>query len=332
MGEVSLASNVPLIQAMLAQGGPDAQVDLSLVVSGLESPRLEIRRYHNLAVVDEGTLRMGLERDAPVVPETALTSQLNRARQAILHATNLSSADRVGPIETGASVDLEEYLGESEEPWLIQSCLEGQVQRAVVWSPHTVPQTSREDRIEAYVEQWRQLAAAPDDPEWDRSWRLISVARQGGDAGVLDRVQALAKVPVAVISLALRVPLKELGEVLAMESESPIFWPTLVVSDFAKAVKAEHARQVQKLAPYFDSAETETEADGQLARRIGDILTLRSELAGHLCRALVDSALFNKIMCKRDFQENLKRCLIPAPADSLAEAAQEAAKRFDRLP
>ncbi len=331
-GEVSLASNVPLIQAMLAQGGPDTQVDLSLVVSGRESPRLEIRRYHDLAIVEGRTLRMGIERDAPVVPETALASQLNMARRAILHAASLSSADRAGPIETGASVDLGEYLGEPGGPWLVQSSLEGRVQRAVVWSPSMGPKTSREDRIEAYAEQWRQLAAAPDDLEWNRSWRLVSTARQDGDAGALDQVQALAKAPVSAISLAFRVPRKELPEVLALESASPIFWPILAVSDFAEAVTAEYARQVQKLAPYFDSAEADAEASGALARRIGDILTLRPELAGHLCRALVDSALFNKIMCNRDFQENLKPCLVPAPADSLAEATQEAAKRFDRLP
>ena len=109
---------------------------------------------------------------------------------------------------------------------------------------------------------------------------------EDGDIGALDQVQALAKVPVAAIALALRVPRKDLSEVLAIEAAAPIFWPTLTVSDFAKAMQVEHSRQHKKLVEYFDEAEAVDVADKVLARRIGDVFLLRPELGGHLCAAL----------------------------------------------
>ena len=315
-GEVPLASHLPLIQAMLAQGGPDAQVNLSLVVSGREGPRLEIRRYHDLAVVEGNMLRMGQDRDEPVKSETALASQLNKARRAILRAVDLSDSSRVGPIETGASVDLGDHLGQSGGPWLVQSTLEGRVQRAAVWNPRTLGKVSREDRIDAYAEQWRNLVDAPEDPDWDRSWQLISAVQQDGDSGVLDQVQAFAKAPVAAIALALSVPGKELSEVLSLEAAAPLFWPALAVSDFAVAIRAEHKRQRQKLAPYLDETEAGEVADGALVRRIGDIVSLRPELAGHLCSALIEAALLDRVIGVPELRDSMKTlpCFHPRPS------------------
>jgi hypothetical protein len=59
-GEVSIAVGedhpltllAPQIRSMLALGGPDAQVNLSLVVNGLESRRLQICRYHDATELD----------------------------------------------------------------------------------------------------------------------------------------------------------------------------------------------------------------------------------------------------------------------------------------
>ena len=227
-----LASHLPLIQAMLAQGGPDAQVNLSLFVSGKESPRLEIRRYHDSTVVEGDLLRMGLPRDLPVKPETSLGSQLNETRRAVVCAVDLSDSRPVEPRETGASVNLRNLLGNSGGPWLIQSTLEGRVQRAAVWSSRALNGISRKDRIDAYAEQWRSLINAVEDSDWVLLWQLITTVQQDGDFGVLDQVQALAMAPVAAIALALRVTRKELSVVLALESAAPLFWPAIAVSDY----------------------------------------------------------------------------------------------------
>ncbi len=334
VGEDSIASRLPVIEAMLAQGNPDSQVNLILVVSGRESPRLEIRRYHDKAIVEEGRLRTGLDRSSDQAPETVLAVRLNEARRAIICAINLRDFDRIGPIETSASVDLADHLEQSRGSWLVRSTLEGRVQRVVVWDPQTHAKRSRQERIGAYAQHWCELAEAPQDPDWDRMWDLISAVGEDGDIGVLDQVQALAMVPVAAIALALRVPSEAVTEVLALETAAPVFWPALKVTDFTTAVRLEHSRQRQVLGKYFDDDEATVVADRVLAQRVDAISRLRPDLSGHFCGALVDAGLLSRMMEQPDTREYLSRLLLASasPVDYLFEAAQEAAKRFDRLP
>ena len=330
-GETPLAGQVPLIEAMLAQE-PDAQVNLSLVVHGHESPRLEIRRYHDQAAVVDDVLCAGLVRDMPVPPDAPGASSSGCGRMSLL-AIDVSNADAKPLVERGASVYLRERLGDAAGPWLVQARLDDRVQRAVFWSPQAVPETTRDERIKDYAEQWNELVAVPDDPEWDRSWRLIRAVRQGGDAGTLDTVQALALVPAAAVLLALRVASSELAEVLALDSEAPFFWPILPVSAFTAAVRAEHVRRQRKLAPYFGEREAETEADSAVVKRVGELVVLRPELAGHLGKALLDCGLLDRILdSAAHCRDVLGGLMIPNPAVHLQEVVQEAARRFDRLP
>ena len=331
-GEGSLAAHLPLIRAMLAQSGPDAQLNLRLVVDGQESNRLEIRRYHHRAVVDEGVLRAGLGRDERIAPETTLATQLNKRRKLTFHAVNVNRPEQVKTIEATASVDLREFLGEQEDPWLIQSWLEGQAQRSVVWPLGSVWRTSRDDRIKTYAQEWERLVSAPEDQEWNRLWRLIRTAGEGGDAGALDQAQALAKVPAAVICLALRIPLGELAEVRDLDTVTPIFWPALPVTDFTKAVESEYKRQLAKFSSYFEKHEATEQADEALVKRVGKILTLQPELAVHFGKALVDTGLFSRLIIFPEYQEMLKQLFVSSPLEHLTAIAQEAVKRFDRLP
>ena len=331
-GEVSLASNMPSIRAMLAQGGPDAQVNLCLVVGGQESYRLEVRRYHDQAVMENGVLRAGFRRDERFWPETDLAAQLSKTRRLTIHAVNLNEPERIERIETGASVELGEHLADLGGPWVIQSRLESRVQRAIVWNPHAPPQSSRQDRVEAYVQEWRRMVSTPENTDWDRLWRLIVVVGQGGDAGVLDQVQALAQVPTAAICLVLRVRFRDLPDVLALDSASPIFWPALPVADFIEAIRIEHTRWLAKLLPYFDECDAETEADTVLVKRIGHLLSLRPELSGHCGKGLIEAGLFDRIGKSPDHLTALVPLLLPDPVERLTEVAQEAARRFDWLP
>ncbi len=327
-GETPLAGQAPLIEAMLAQE-PDAQVNLSLVVHGQESPRLEIRRYHDQAAVVEDALCAGFVRDMPVPADAPLSG----SGRLSVFAVDLSSADAKPLVESGASIDLRERLGDAAGPWLVQARFDDRVQRAVFWSPQAAPETTRDQRIKSYAEQWNELVAVPDDPEWDRSWGLIRAVRQGGDAGTLDTVQALALAPAAAVLLALRAGSSELAEVLALESEAPLFWPILPVSAFTAAVGAEHARRQRKLAPYFDEREAEAEADSAVVERVGELVVLRPELAGHFGKALLDCGLLHRILDSAPHcREVLGRLMIPNPVAHLQEVVQEAARRFERLP
>lgn len=331
--EGSLTAHRPLIEAMLAQGGPDAQVNLSLVVGGDESKRLEIRRYHEKTIIDDGILRIGLDRDAPITPETALASQLSKIRSWTFHAVDMVRPECHVTIPDPASTALRSLLGDTVGPWLIQPRLEGRIQRAVVWNPHPTPQTSRDERIETYAEEWRRLVSTPEDPEWERLWRLITAAGQGGDAGMLDEVQALAQMPAAAICLALRIhPHTSIWEVQALDAVASIFWPTVLVADFTEAVQADRKRRLAKLSPFFDAQEAEDEADRSLVKRINQISTIMPGLAGHFGQALVRADLLERIVRSPDLPGMLKPLSLSNPGDHLTESAQAAARRFDRLP
>ena len=204
VNECSLAAHRPLIQAMLAQGGPDAQVNLSLVVGGEQSKRLEIRRYHKKAAIEGEELHTGLDRNEPAAPRNSLGTQIKRNQTITFHAVNMSNPESCKSGETSAVVNLVDLLGETENPWLIQTRYEGKVQRPVVWS--AAPPSTREGRIENYKTGLRQLLSDSENDDWGRLEQLITAARQGGDAGALDEVQALAGVPAAALSLASSCP------------------------------------------------------------------------------------------------------------------------------
>lgn len=331
-GEVTLAAQMPLIRSMLAQAGPDAQVNLSLITGGTEGRRLEIRRYYRQAVVQNGRLRFGLARDLPVGEETIFSRLLGHGK-AVLHAVDLSAPDRkqLHEIDVEGSVDPRSLLPDDGGPWLIQASYDGQAQRAVVWASNPLPPSVREARIAAYADEWLRLLQEPEDPSWDSIWKLIRMAGEGGDASALDQVQALARTPAAALALAFRAARDELNEALALDLAAPIFWPALAISAFRTALTSERARMVARYAQVLDRDEADNEATAMLARRIVEILALHPELAGHLGAALVEADLI-VIALTPDHRETLKRLFIPDDAKLLLNHAHEAARRFDRLP
>ena len=242
-GEVPLYPYLPLIRAMLAQGGPDAQVNLSLIVNGKEGRRLEIRRYHDQAIVQNDLLRAGLARGANSMPDTSLAAQFER-RRITLYAVDLKAPQTPIIIHDTPGRDLRALLGEEGGTWLIQAKLGDRIQRAVAWAPRPLPISIRSVRIAAYVNEWNHLVQAPEVADWDRMWRIILKLAEGGDAGIADQVQALASAPAAAVALMLRIRETELAEVLALDTAAPLFWPALPLVAFVDAIRADYDRQV----------------------------------------------------------------------------------------
>ena len=331
-GETALASTIPIIRAMLAQGGPDAQVILSLFSGGWESERLEVRRYGGQAVVRNGTLFLGADREQAAEGDMPEDPEDGEGRTVTLHAVDLQKTGEIGPVETEVPVDLEAVVGDSPGPWLIQCRVDGQLQRAVVWNKEGLPESTRAARIEAYGELWEELMSRPDDPEWERLGRLVLSVGQHGDAGALDQVQALQEVPVAAVSLALRADSADVAQILDLDTATAVLWPTVNVAAFTVAVATEHWRWEARVAGYLGAGEAEAVADTKIVRRIAEILALRPDLAGHFCRALLDSGIFSRVIGIAEHQERLARVLDPDPEGRLTEAAQEAARRCDRVP
>ena len=288
--ETPLVAHVPLIRVMLAQGGPDAQVDLRIIVGGDEGRRLEVRRYEDNAVVQNGVLRVGLMRDVPPPPLSAFAKLLALSPLDI-RAVDLSDPHRIVRIDAATSCDLNEILGGEAGPWLVQSALTAGPRRAAFFAPkaiptpasnptrHATPGARRETRIAAYAKRWNRLMSEPGDPEWDRLWMLIQALAEGGDPGVADEVQALGGAPALALMLALRVRRGALADALALDMAAPIFWPALPVEAFVAAVRAELVRQQERLIAVLEEGKATEEAGKAVLRRIGEIWTLRPSLA-----------------------------------------------------
>jgi hypothetical protein len=327
-GEVALAAYRPLIRSMLAIGGPDAQVNLRLIVGSVESCRLELRRYLHQTAISDGRIYPGLQRDTPGKVDSRFGVILNSTGNITLHATDLGAPD-ADPVtlETTAPADLATCL-DGVGPWLLQSRWKGAVQRSAVWARTPQPPSSRETRIANYKSAWKDLLNMPASPDWHANWRTIQSVSAGGDAGALDQVQALAQVPEALMFLAFRLPRNSLGDVFALETAAPVFWPVIPVSVVQTAIALDHARRVEQLSEIFDTPkEARTEADAQLANRLSEIATLRPDLAGHLGAATVLAGFSGLLQ-----DERLSGLTIPNPRKRLQALAQDAARRFDRLP
>ena len=331
-GEASLASRESLVRAMLAQGDPDAQVNACVVVAGMESARLRIRRYEGVAGIADGVFHAGLARDAPNVPETTLAAESETLPTVTLHALDLGGGKVIGPIELPARVDLENHLSRSSGPWLIQSRLGGQTQRATFWNPQETAPSTREERIRDYAEQWERYETDAADPGLSQMWELIVAAGRGGDAGVLDQVQAIARVPAVLVLLALRVREPELALVFNLDTAAPILWPIMPVADFARAVKSQYRSMRSSLTPHIEAAAAEAAALQAIVGRLSKILIHRPEWCTHVGHALADAGLIGHVAADPSLAEVLGRVIVREPMDFLFRQAQVAARRFDRLP
>lgn len=330
VNECSLAAHRPLVQAMLAQGGPDAQVNLSLVVGGDQSKRLEIRRYQKKAAIDNGELQVGLDWDKPAPPRNMLGSEIKKHQTMTFHAVNMSDPECRKSGEASAIVNLADLLGETGDPWLIQTRYEGQAQRPVVWG---VPsQSTRSDRIERYATDLQHLLADGEHNEWGRLEHLIDAARQGGDAGALDEVQALAAKPAAALSLALQGGDVALRGMQELDLAAPIFWPSVLIAEFEIAIRCVHDRLSTKLLSLYEAKEAAEIADEAILRRVGKVLIVIPELAAHFGRALMSIGIFNRFLLSHSRSEMLQPFIVPNPAERLEDLAQQAVRRFVRLP
>ncbi|WP_432679606.1 STY4851/ECs_5259 family protein [Nioella aestuarii] len=331
-GEASLGAMSQLVWLMLAHGGPDAQVDIRLIVGGNEGKRLEVRRYENHAAVRGSILRLGQERDPQRpgdLPQIVIESEEDRAE--IIAISLTSDTAPVSARFTVSDIDLSDSLEIDLGPWLLFSRLDGRIQRAAVWVPEERNLGRREDRIAAYVDEWRALVDQPENPNWRRNWQLIQYAADAGDAGVLDQVQALPKVPEAALSLAFRVGSSDLPLVLGLETAAPIYWPATLLEYFQTAMNHFCEFRRTQLRTVFEEAELEEEVDRALTRRVKEIAWLHPELSGHLAMALIQTDRI-RLIADMELAARLGPSIRRNARVRLVEVAHEAVRRLDWLP
>jgi hypothetical protein len=269
--ETRLAVVEQIVRLMLALAGPDAVINLRLLVSGDEGCRLELGRYDR-------------EVGAGVVNDAFLSASSTWR----LHATPLGADydDEPRTLQgVRGGIVLRDWLGGEGGPWLIQaSAADGRVLRPCAWSARPGPAATRQQRISGYAQAWRDGLSVGDQDWWRARWRRIRWVRDGGDAAALDEVQALAMSPEAAVTMLFTNPLDEVGAAIALEGAAPVWWPVTPVAAWVVAMAAERRRLFGRLLKAFSEAEAARLAEAALSSRVELILTLRPELRGHLQR------------------------------------------------
>lgn len=314
----SAAGAVPLIQfsnvidQALALQGADGRVNLRLIGGGQETPRLEIGRYDWSA--------------EPAGPFWHLGAGVTR-----LTAVCLDDPARIVRVNVESRTDPAVWLGNGDGLWFVQGYSESRgVMRPMVWSAQPGEWSSREQRLQDYAQEWRRLLSEPDDMGWDRIWSLILAVRDAGDASALDQVQALARVPAAAVVLLLRVGRADRAAALLTEAESPLWWPLVPCAAWTEALVSvrDGLRHRLRNAGIGEEDIGSLVAE-RLAKAAGEIIALRPELAVHLGQAFARAGEWPQALTATGASIPLA---VPKARDRLADAAQDALRRFSRLP
>lgn len=312
------AGVVPLVQfgnvvdLALSLQGADGRVNLRLVGGGQETPRLEIGRYDWNA--------------EPAGPFWHLGSGVTH-----LTAVSLDDPARTVSVEVESCTDPVVWLGGEEGLWFVQGWSETQgVMRPVVWSARPMEWSSRDQRLQSYTVEWQRLLSDRDDLAWDHIWSLILAVREAGDASALDQVQALARVPGAAVALLLRVGRVDRAAALAIETESPLWWPLVPCSAWTEGlISVRDGLRGRLRSAGIDEAETGKLVEERLARAAGEIIALRPELAVHIGQAFASAGETPLALTSGGMPVPLA---LPNARVKLAAAAQEALRRFSLLP
>lgn len=305
-GEMRLSGMAQLIEQALTMAGADDRVNLRLV-EGFETPRLSVGRY-DWNSDDAGPFRhLG-------------------AGQTRLKAVNIDDPARTAEIEVSGRIDLAGWLGQDPSLWFVQAWNEKRgVMRPFVWAAVPQPHSIREDRLSRFAAMWAELLEAPADPGWDRTRTLIAAVRAAGNAGALDQVQALGRMPSAAVALLFMAERADRAGSLALETEAPIWWPLLPCRAWAQGVRVARTQIKARLSEAGIADEGLSER--AMARAAGEIVLLRPELAAHLGQALALADLDPKAIDAQGMPLPLA-----APPERLEKSAQEAGRRFEAIP
>lgn len=307
-GEISLAAWQPLVRNIFSLAGADANVAIHVVANGDAGPRITVGRYDFVA---------RLRGDVLPLPQ----------KETALHALSLTGPLQTRTLTANGDTDLRPLLGDQSETWFIQGRSMRAVMRPVAWPPGG---DRRADRIRAYAKDWRDMLDDPASPRWSIVAQKIAAARAGGDAGGLDEVQALGRVPAAAVALMLRARAVELPAWLGLETEAPIWWPLVTISDVARGVRHALERKIAQFEKVGDPPDTWAyQANLSVAEQAHKVVVVRPELRGHFASGFEAAGLQPFA-----FVDGEPRWFnrVDDPAGQLAEAAQAAARRAPHQP
>ena len=294
--EMPLSSFRRLVEDLLAQGGPDAEVRLRVLSGPDQSPRLVVRRFHaESALSHVGVL--------PVLPEGQRTEPIRRPE---LTAVDLDGPGRITTVMNGDEDAMAQSLGPGR--WFLLPTLDGQPLRpprplvvstdleADAQPVETGDRLSsagsgrtRDERVTAYA---GVLATATEDEISTLETAIDALIEHGTSPGALDQVLALSRCPDVAVRLVLRGDVSGLTDRLDLEHHGARRWVFVGPDDWGRAMSAE----VEALATGLRAlpalaANADRYARDQIGRRVRDILLLRPDLDGHIALGLLRAGL-----------------------------------------
>ena len=313
------------MRALLALGGPDAKVSLQVDVLGCSSPRLIVGRYQDIAAERADRLEVGVPAENPRQPGI-WDGEIE------VCAIEIEDGEARVRETTARELDLRSWLGDEGGLWLVLARLRTpfgpRVQRPFVWRAKPAPASRRDDRIRAYAEVWKRLTHEAQNAEWERAWATIEILRERGDIGFLDRVQALAQAPAALVKYAY-LTTGSLHAHFETDRFAPFLWATIPLADFLDGVRGAMAHLHQRLAGLDVPAHLV--ADQMLARS-ELVFRLRPELGAHIGLAVAELGLAGHLSAPAQIAAMLKYASRPSALACLQQLAQQAARRFSDPP
>jgi hypothetical protein len=229
------------------------------------------------------------------------------------------------------NLNLRELLGDDGGLWIVLARLRGRVQRPVAWSPRPLRSSRRAERIAAYAEEWKQLTRETDAAAWKDIWSAIDKVQRRADVGGLDRVQALASVPRALIKQAYLVGSERLADHLDLDLAAPFLWPAIPLGEFVEGLRGAIDHMIALLAMIANEARIRELVRDHIILRSQAIIAVRPELAAHIGHALNVLKLLDHLS-PREFLTILSRFATPRPLDALQSLAQSAAQKLVETP
>ena len=327
--EFPLTLLAPRMRSMLALGGPDAQVNLSLVVQGFESRRLQIRRYGQASYLQGDRLSVGL---SPEGDGRGGAKLLDGQLDVHLHGVEIENGAGCEKQLVARDLNLRDLLGEMGGLWIVLARVNGRVQRPVAWSPRPFRNSTRADRISGYAEEWKQLAGDADPAVWKEPWSAIEKVQRYADVGCLDRVQALAVVPRALVKQAYLVGPEQLSDHLGLDLAAPFLWPAIPVDEFVEGLRGAAFHLTSLLASLGDEARIREFVGGQIVLRSQAIMALRPDLSAHIGHGLSVLRLLDYLPLQEQFAILSKFAARPNALEAIQKLAQSAAQKPVALP
>jgi hypothetical protein len=289
--EASLGAYASFIKSALSLGGPDAEIEISVVANGQETPKLSIA--HATSRLKVGAEWIGWD-----------DSEVETLEWQSLSQPQLSLSQTVCHGEREAQVPDELDLAAS--PWMVTARVRGggALRPAVLPPPPLVPLNepgafsldlqvasdapTRDRRIAGIADCFRHRSADASNSDWTLLELLVDKVSEYTDSAWLDQVQALAKVPEAAAILLLRGASSKLADRLTLEEEAPFAWITLPLSTWNRAVRACHRNLLVQLgATGLPEATVESIAQEKVLSLCESLCSLRPELSAQIFFSLL---------------------------------------------